>query len=108
MGQMLSAAEMQLGPLPEIAIVGDPREGATAAAVADLRCRYLPNRVLACRKPGDQGSSPHLAPLFHGKTLAGEEPTVYVCENFACQAPVTGRAAVSALWDRLTGGGTSR
>ena len=94
MGQMLSAAEMQLGPLPEIAIVGDPREGDTAAAVADLRCRYLPNRVLACRQPGDLGSSPHLAPLFHGKTLAGEEPTVYVCENFACQAPVTGRAAV--------------
>jgi hypothetical protein len=101
MGQMLSAAEMQLGPLPEIAIVGDPRGGDTAAAIADLRCRYLPNRVLACRQPGAPGGSPHLAPLFQGKTVAGAEPTVYVCENFACQAPVAGRAAVGTLWERL-------
>jgi hypothetical protein len=101
MGQMLSAAEMQLGPLPEIAIVGDPRGGDTAAAIAALRCRYLPNRVLACRQPGAPGGSPHLAPLFQGKTVAGAEPTVYVCENFACQAPVAGRAAVGTLWERL-------
>jgi uncharacterized protein YyaL (SSP411 family) len=101
MGQMLSAAEMQLGPLSEIAILGNHRQGDTASAITDLRRRYLPNRVLACRKPGDPGSSPHLGSLFEGKTIAGAEPTVYVCENFACQAPVAGRAAIGALWDGL-------
>ncbi len=104
MGQMLSAADMLLGPLPEIAIVGDHRQGDTAAAITDLRRRYLPNLVLACRRPGETGSSPHLAPLFEGRTRTVEEPTVHVCEGFACQAPVVGRAAVTALWDRLAGG----
>lgn len=102
MGQMLSAADMLAGPQPEIAIIGDPRQGDTATVLNDLRRRYLPNRVLACRAPGHEGGSRHLAPLFKGKECSGVEPTVYLCENFACQAPVSGREAVLGLWDRLT------
>ena len=99
--QMLTAADMLLGPVPEIAIIGDPSHGDTGAVVSDLRRRYLPNRVVACRAPGREGGSRHLAPLFQGKSLSGAEPTVYLCENFACQAPVSGRQAVIRLWDRL-------
>jgi hypothetical protein len=98
---MLTAADMLLGPVPEIAIIGDPSHGDTGAVVSDLRRRYLPNRVVACRAPGREGGSRHLAPLFQGKSLSGAEPTVYLCENFACQAPVSGRQAVIRLWDRL-------
>ncbi len=107
MGQMLMAADMLLGPLPEIAIVGDPRDRDTGAVLTDLQRRYLPNRVVACRAPGGQGGSPHLSALFQGKSPAGEEPTVYVCENFACQAPVSGREAVIRLWDRLAPAGAN-
>ena len=104
LSQMLAAADMLLGPLPEIAIIGDLSHGDTAAVLSDLRRRYLPNRVVACRAPGREGGSPHLAPLFQGKSLCGAEPTVYLCENFACQAPVSGRQAVIGLWDRLARG----
>lgn len=100
-GQMLAAVDMVLGPLPEIAVIGDPARGDTAAVLSDLRRRYLPNRVVACRAPGRGAGSRHLAPLFRGKSLCGAEPTVYLCENFACQAPVSGRQAVIGLWDRL-------
>jgi uncharacterized protein len=101
LGQMLSAAEMWLGPLPEIVIVGDPTQAETAAVLADLRRRYLPNRVLACRAPQSPDDTPHLAPLFQGKTLVGDGPTVYVCENFACQSPISGPAAIRDLWERV-------
>jgi len=101
LGQMLSAADMRRGPMPEIVIVGDPTQPETAATLADLRQRYLPNCVLACRVPGSQAGTPHLAPLFQGKELVGDQPIVYVCENFACQTPVSGRAAALELWERL-------
>ena len=58
-GQMLIALDLQLGPTPEIVIVGDPANADTSAALAALRRRYMPNRVVACRLPG--ASPPHVA-----------------------------------------------
>jgi hypothetical protein len=40
---------------------------------------------------------------FRGKTMLAAEPTVYICENFACQAPVSGVEAALQAWDELTG-----
>ena len=104
-GQMLSALDVYLGPTPEIVIVGDPHHSDTAAALVALAHRYIPNRVVACRKPDkiNQGS-PALADLFAGKRLDGAEPAVFICERFACQAPQNGLSDALAAWDRLAGG----
>jgi len=93
---------MYLGPTPEIVILGDPKHADTADALAALAHRYIPNRVLACRKPDkiNQGSAA-LADLFAGKKLDGAEPAIFICERFACQAPVYGVAAALAAWDQL-------
>ena len=100
-GQMLSAADMLLGPLEEIVVVGDKTMPPTAAVIADLQKRYLPNRVTACRAGNDPDSSPHLQPLFAGKSSQGAEPTVYVCRDFTCAAPVSGREAVGKALEEL-------
>jgi uncharacterized protein YyaL (SSP411 family) len=99
-GQMLLALDMYLGPTPEIVILGDPRHDDTGAALAALRQRCIPNKVVACRPPGSKASGP-LDPLFAGKSLAGREPGVFICEDFACQQPIFGRAAAIAAWDAL-------
>jgi uncharacterized protein YyaL (SSP411 family) len=105
MGQMLAAADMLLGPLPEIVVIGEVTGSPTAAVLAGLNQRYLPNRVLACRPPGGSGGSPHLNALFAGKDAHAAEPAVYVCENFTCRTPVSGNEAIGELWDRLARGG---
>ena len=103
-GQMLMALDFSLGPTPEIVILGgdDPD---TAAALADLRRRFVPNKVVAGRLSADGSNGSHqsaaLAALFEGKTRQAAAPTVFVCENFACQAPVAGKAAAIDVWKSL-------
>nr|MCU0873817.1 thioredoxin domain-containing protein [Pirellulaceae bacterium] len=103
MGQMLIAADMQVGPMREIVVLGDPRQGDTAQVLADLRRRYQPNHLVACRTPDRADDGGAMESAFRGKTMLAAEPTVYICENFACQAPVSGVEAALQAWDELTG-----
>jgi uncharacterized protein YyaL (SSP411 family) len=89
-GQMLVAADMLQGPFYELVIVGEPDDDATRSVVSDLRKRYLPNRVVARRASGNAGKSPALADLFAGKSAEDGQPTLFICEDFACSSPVSG------------------
>src|SRR5204862_4648647 len=80
-GWALCALDLYLSPPREIAIGGDP---ASAGARAALR-GFDPNAVVAF------GPSPEV-PLLAGKSLVDGRPAVYVCERFACRAPVTDAA----------------
>ena len=77
-GWALCALDLYLSPPREIAIVG-PTD--SAVALAALR-GFDPNAVVAVGPSKD-------VPLLEGKDLVGGEPAVYVCERFACRAPVT-------------------
>ena len=99
-GQMLLALDMYLGPTPEIVIVGDPKSATTQQILADLRHRFLPNKIVALRAPDAHGSSA-LDPMFAGKEMLSGEPTVFICQDFACKAPVVGAEAVRQAFDQL-------
>jgi uncharacterized protein YyaL (SSP411 family) len=64
--------------------------------VREIRTRYLPTKVLALAD-GD----PALAQLTEGKGSIKGMPTVYVCENFACKAPVTDVEALKRQLDAM-------
>jgi uncharacterized protein len=102
-GQLLIALDFYLGPVPEIVIVG-PDNAETRAALADLQQRFVPRHVIGRGKPGQQHSG-NLSLLFAGRTSDGETSSVYICENFACQKPVSGEAAIRQSWDQLAAGG---
>ena len=105
MGQMLLALDMHIGPTPEIVVVGESDDSETATVLDALRRRFVPNRVLAFRSADKigAGGSAALAGLFEGKTLVPPGPTVYVCENFACREPTSGRDAALAEWEKMAG-----
>ncbi|MFN0021048.1 MAG: thioredoxin domain-containing protein [Pirellulaceae bacterium] len=98
-GQLLIALDMYLGPMPEIVVVG-PNNAEMASTLVDLQQRFIPRCVIGRGTPGQQHSQ-HLAPLFAGRTSAGEYPSVFICENFACQAPVSGLEEIRKQWDKL-------
>jgi uncharacterized protein YyaL (SSP411 family) len=58
------------------------------------------------KSPGNGATSapPALGDLFEGKTAKDNEPTIYICENFACQEPVVGAKALEEALDRLEQG----
>jgi uncharacterized protein YyaL (SSP411 family) len=77
-GWALCVLDLHLSPPREIAVVGDPESPVARAALA----RFDPNAVLAFGPSED-------VPLLAGKGLVDGQPAVYVCERFACLAPVT-------------------
>jgi uncharacterized protein len=77
-GHALCALDFYLVPPQEIAIAGRPEDDVARAALAP----FLPNAVVAF------GPAPGV-PLLEGKDRVDGKPAVYVCERFACQAPVT-------------------
>jgi uncharacterized protein len=77
-GWALCALDLHLSPPRELAIVGGAD---TDIARAALRS-FDPNEVVAFGPADD-------VPLLEGKTPVEGKPAVYVCERFACQAPVT-------------------
>jgi uncharacterized protein len=105
-GQMLAALDFHLGPTPEIVVLGSGAAASdfdTAGALADLRHRFIPNKVVTARiSPTPSNASAALAPLFAGKTPQQPSPTVFICEKFTCQAPLTGRPAAIEAWERLS------
>ncbi|HYO24021.1 MAG TPA: thioredoxin domain-containing protein [Lacipirellulaceae bacterium] len=95
MGQSLVALDFHLGPTYELVLAGNFATAEAMAALAGVRGKFMPNRVLA-GAPGPAEVVPLLAPLLQGKDLSDETPTLYVCEGFACQAPAVGVPAINA------------
>ena len=77
-GWALVALDLHLSPPRELAIVGSVDSAVARAALTP----WDPRAVVAFG-PTDE------VPLLAGKTLVNDLPAVYVCERFACQAPVT-------------------
>jgi uncharacterized protein YyaL (SSP411 family) len=94
-GHALSALDLYLGPVREVAILGDPDDPATRALVDEVLVnRYLPNHVLAVASPSD-GRAIDAVPLLHERASLDGRPTAYVCERFTCRLPVTEPAALA-------------
>ena len=89
-GHLLGALERYVGRPQEIAIIGDPADTRTYSLLAEVRGRFLPNTVVAgaATDPAARVAAP-VVPLLADRVRVRGLPTAYVCENFACQLPVT-------------------
>jgi len=74
----LCGAHLSLSPPREIAVVGSVDAPVARKALAP----FQPGTVVA-------GGPSEEVPLLAGKQLVDGRTAVYVCERFACQAPVT-------------------
>jgi uncharacterized protein YyaL (SSP411 family) len=96
--QWLAAIDWLVGPVDEIAIVGEPANPATARLAAVARgapahLRWRPRQVIAV------GPDPRATavPLLQGRFALGGLPTAFVCREFSCRQPVTEPEALAAI-----------
>ena len=103
-GQWLATLDFYVSTPKEIAIVGPLHESATKGLLDTIFGRYLPNKVvvgadLSFAPPGNGGSYPIDLPLLRDRGMVNGKPTAYVCQNYACQLPVTDSAGLAAQLD---------
>lgn len=87
-GHWLCGLDFALSTPKEVVIVGDRNEAGTIALLDAVYSRYLPNKVVAGMASEDDPMAEELG-LLEGRVLIGGQPTAYVCQNYACQMPVT-------------------
>ncbi|MEA3337409.1 MAG: thioredoxin domain-containing protein [Chloroflexota bacterium] len=89
-GHLLGALERYLARPQEVAIIGDPANQVTQMLLREVREPFLPN-VVVVLAPTEQAAAEwaETVPLLADRVQIGGKPTAYVCENFACQLPVT-------------------
>ncbi len=95
-GHVLGALDFALSPSKEIAIIGPLATDDTLALLEVTNKQYLPNSVLAYSVPNDQNAA-QVVPLLADRPLKNGKSTAYVCQNFACQAPVNTAEELSTL-----------
>ena len=97
---LLQAVDLLLADdVREVAIVGSP--DAAAPLLRTVRAAFRPHVVLAGTAPAADGASapPGEVPLLAGRTAPAGGAAAYVCQRFACQAPVSEPDALAALLD---------
>ena len=97
-GYWLGALDFYVSLPKEIVIVGPSDASATQEMLSEVGRRFLPNRVVV--GVSDPAPPPVKdSPLLEQRGMQDGVPTAYVCENYACQLPVTDAAALARQLD---------
>jgi hypothetical protein len=86
---LLCAVEFSLSSPAQIVLASREREEAEAFAT-ELGHHFMPHTIIAFSQPGvTETELPELTPLISGKIAIEGKPTVYICKEYTCKAPIT-------------------
>ena len=84
-GHWLAALDFYVSIPKEVVIIGPHDDPNTAALLQVINGNFHPNKVLV----GAGNDGEHGLPLLESRGMVEGKPTAYVCQNYACQLPVT-------------------
>ena len=90
--QWLCAADFAIGPVQEVAVVGETGNPKTQAILNTLRKTYRSRQVVAISDYPPNSNAPV---LLQDRPLHNNQPTVYVCQNFVCRQPTNDPAQLA-------------
>ncbi|NGQ95741.1 thioredoxin domain-containing protein [Brevibacillus sp. SYP-B805] len=83
----LQAIQLASSPVRQVVVAGPRDDERTQAFLAQVTNGYQPFTFVLLHEP--DSPLPEVSDIARDKGMREGMPTVYVCENFACQAPVT-------------------
>lgn len=86
----LMGVDFMLGPTREIVIAGKENDPGAAAMLRAVGQAFMPDAVAAFHPEGEAGRQiEKLVPFRKEQRPVDGKAAAYICENYACQAPVT-------------------
>jgi hypothetical protein len=98
MGTALETVAVVDRGLKQLILVAGAEGGVMASLHRELRSANIPGAVTALVQPGKLEGTPE---PFREFTPVGAEPTLYLCENFKCEEPVTGHKSIREALEKL-------
>ncbi len=96
-GHLLGAADLAINGAVEVAIVGQPAAEDFKALARTVAAEYVPGLVLA----GGPAQADEAVALLAGRTMREGKATAYVCRNYTCEEPVSGREELERQLERV-------
>lgn len=86
----LTAVQLAVGPMRMVVIAGEEGEPSTDDMLTTVQQAFLPGALLVFH-PQDKGERDivELAPSVREQRMHNGKATTYMCENYACQEPLT-------------------
>ena len=91
--RLLGAIDFYLAGPQEIGLRGEPDDPTIQAMLRAVFTPYLPNKVVGLAAPTDTTTN---VAFLTDRNAIDSKSTAYVCQNFACKAPVTTPEALAA------------
>ena len=97
--QLLAALDFGLGPTREVVIAGGSSDQEARLMIGAVSTRFLPRQIVIWNRPEDAKVLHAAAPFVKEMKPVKNAAAAYVCENYACKAPVTSAADLVRLLD---------
>jgi uncharacterized protein YyaL (SSP411 family) len=96
MGQSLLALDFLLASPREFAVIAGADPAEFAGVLEAIAVPFLPHKVVAPARAEGAAALAETLPLLADRSAREQRTTTYICERFACQAPVVGIEEVVA------------
>ena len=88
--ELLSTADLWLGPRSEIVIAGEIQSDDTQQIIKSIRGQFLPRTAVLVRDPETNANKlDQIAAIVKAHEPIDGKVTVYLCEDFVCKQPIT-------------------
>jgi uncharacterized protein YyaL (SSP411 family) len=94
---LLCALDYALGPIHEIALVGEAEDSGIIEMLRAIRSRFLPNKAVVLASSREIGEA---IPFAKDLVQMDGKATAYICSDHICQLPTTNPEMMTDLLEK--------